>query len=158
EMADADGERAVSREVEEEVEAEGVHVTDGRAETGVARGRRQPVLVDQRGDDELVEEALRDALDARLDVTEGAEAARRQRVELAREVVEAVDRPGADGRREEQVARDVRRARYPGHDAVAQHDDRIDHPERHVRDAEEAEGVEETGGDRRNPGQPGGRL
>src|SRR6266404_4663030 len=54
EMADADGERAVPGEVEEEVQAVGIHVPDDREDAGVARERRQRMTIDQDCEDELV--------------------------------------------------------------------------------------------------------
>src|SRR5262249_57069575 len=87
EMPDADGEGAVPGEVEEEIHAERVHVADPREEPVMPSGRQEPLLVDERGDDELVEEALRNALDAGVHVGECGAPARRQRVEAGRETM-----------------------------------------------------------------------
>src|SRR5262249_45166239 len=55
EIADTDGESAVSGEVEEQIETVGIHVTEQRTEAMAADRRLEPVLFDQRSDYELVE-------------------------------------------------------------------------------------------------------
>src|SRR5206468_1081983 len=113
EPGDADRERAVAREVEEEVRAERVHVLDRRERPRPGRERPQRVAVDQVGEDELVEDSLRDAVEAGLDVVQVVASAARQGVELAREAAKGVDRAGADRRDEQQVAQEARRERRP---------------------------------------------
>ena len=55
EITDSDGESAVSSEIEEQVEAVRVHVTQQRTEAVATLCELEPVLFDQRREYELVE-------------------------------------------------------------------------------------------------------
>ncbi len=56
-ITNADGESAVSREIEEQIKAVGIHVTNQRREAIAMPSRPEPALFDQRSEDELVEQS-----------------------------------------------------------------------------------------------------
>src|SRR5439155_20508133 len=55
EIADSDGESAVSSEVEKQIKTIGIHVAEQRTDAVAARGKLEPVSLDQRSEYELVE-------------------------------------------------------------------------------------------------------
>src|SRR5882762_585154 len=58
-ITNADRESAISGEIEEQVEAVGIHVTEQRTQAVAARCDREPMLFDQSSKYELVEQAAK---------------------------------------------------------------------------------------------------
>src|SRR5438034_5439658 len=67
-ITNADGKSAISPEIEEQVEAVCIHVTERRTEAVAARCELEPVLFDQRRQYELVEQASKKVLHGAVEI------------------------------------------------------------------------------------------
>ena len=63
EIAERDGKCAVAGEIEKQIETVSIHVACERAEARARRGTVEPVLFDQRRQDELVKKSAKNAMD-----------------------------------------------------------------------------------------------
>src|SRR5438132_7709020 len=70
EIAKRDGKCAVAGEIEKQIETVSIHVARERAEARARRGAVQPVLFDQRRQDELVKKSTKNAMDRVVEVSE----------------------------------------------------------------------------------------
>src|SRR5262245_51450830 len=137
EVAEADRERAVSSEIEEQIEAVRVHVGKRGRETGAGQCCVHPVLPYEPRHHELVEEAANDPLHGSIQILEeGATAA--YRPPIAPEATKAIDGPGGHGREEEEIS-EVLGGRETTNDAVVDAEYDVEAPERHKRETEELE-------------------
>src|ERR1043166_3547596 len=68
EIAQGDGEGAIAGEIEEQVQAVGIHVADERAKMSAACRGLQPVLLDQGGDNEFVKKTAEEPVHGRIKI------------------------------------------------------------------------------------------
>src|SRR4030095_10378072 len=100
-MTETNGERAVAREIEKEVEAVGVHIAGEMQRIARRLEMVHPVGADERSEDEFVEEAAKDAVHREVEVIEKLHA-RSAVIVILREPPVSVDRSGGDRRKEEE--------------------------------------------------------
>src|SRR4029077_1199871 len=100
-ITDADGKSAVSGEVEEQIETEGIHVTDQRTEAITVPSRLEPVLFDQRSEDELIEQAAKKVLHRGVEISQELNAASCLSP-VGSEPAITIDRAGGNRRKEKQ--------------------------------------------------------
>ena len=147
EPSEADGEGAVTREVEEQVERFRIQQAELGQRARLLRRRGQPVRVDERGDDEFVKKPAEGARDGEVEIVEELRAAAGLHPVL-REAAVAVDRAGGDRGKEKEEGK-ILRERQRFHHAVVDAEDDIEGAKGDVGNAEEAE--HRVGGDEGQP-------
>src|SRR4029453_9117601 len=92
-ITQGDCKSAVAGKIKKQIEAVCIHVADQRGETPAAGGSIQPVLFDERGEDEFVKEPSKNAMYRSVEIDKEFLACSPV-LPLACEALEAVDWPG----------------------------------------------------------------
>src|SRR5205823_752388 len=99
EIAERDGKCAVAGEIEKQIKTVSIHVACERAEARARRGAVEPVLFDQRRQDELVKKSAKNAMHRTVEISEEFSPCPRF-FPVAYKAPVAIDRAGGDGRKE----------------------------------------------------------
>src|SRR5581483_4180102 len=133
-VTEADSKGAVPREIEEKIEAVGIHVAEQRRHTAAARRRFKPAMLDERRDNELVKQAAEKTLHRAIQIVQELFATSLP-FPITFKAPIPINGTRGNCREKHQEHEEIERSRRSDH-SIAQAKDCIQSAKRHTRDAQ----------------------